>query len=119
MPEPEEIQQQLNALRRAYLKKLPARIGQIESLWVAASEGTCSQEDLNTLYEAVHQLNGSGAAFGLAEVTASTHYLNTVVKNMLVHGREPTPAERVKVLRGSYSGRIYDRQGDAGRDRPL
>ena len=80
------------------MKKLPARIGQIESLWVAACEGSCSQEDLNTLYEAVHQLNGSGAAFGLAEVTASTHYLDSVVKNMLVHDRTPTPAERVKVL---------------------
>ena len=98
MSEPEDFQQQLNDLRRAYLKKLPARISQIESLWVAACEGSCSQEDLNTLYEAVHQLNGSGAAFGLAEVTASTHYLDSVVKNLLLHDRAPTPAERVKVL---------------------
>ncbi len=80
------------------MEKLPARIGQIESLWVAACEGACSQEELNTLYEAVHQLNGSGGVFGLAEVTASTHYLEAVVKNLLVHGRAPTPEERVKVL---------------------
>ncbi len=98
MSNPVDFQQQMNALRRVYLEQLPIRVRQIETLWTAACDGTCTQASLNTLYEAVHQLNGSGETFGLAEITASTHYLEAVVKNLLVHDRAPTPDERVKVL---------------------
>ena len=98
MSNPVDFQQQMNVLRRVYLEQLPIRVRQIETLWTAACDGTCTQAGLNTLYETVHQLNGSGETFGLAEITASTHYLEAVVKNLLVHDRAPTPDERVKVL---------------------
>ena len=98
MSNPVDFQQQMNVLRRAYMEVLPIRVRQIETLWMAACDGTCTQAGLHTLYEAVHQLNGSGETFGLAEITASTHYLEAVVKNLLVHDRAPTPEERVKVL---------------------
>ena len=92
-----DFQQQLNALRQAYLEKLPARVRQIESLWAAACDGACSQDELNTLYEAAHQLNGSGDSFGFQEITEATSYLEVVIKNLLVCGIVPTAEDRHKI----------------------
>ena len=72
MSNPVDFQQQMNVLRRAYMEVLPIRVRQIETLWMAACDGTCTQAGLNALYKAVHQLNGSGETFGLAELPAST-----------------------------------------------
>ena len=42
-----DFQQQMNALRQAYVEQLPTRIRQIETLWMAACNGTCTQAGLN------------------------------------------------------------------------
>ena len=87
----------MNALRQAYLEKLPDRVRQIESLWGAACEGACSQAELNTLYQAAHQLNGSGDSFGFAAISEATQYLEEVIKNLLVCGVAPTAKDREKI----------------------
>ncbi len=118
MSNPVEFQQEMSVLRQAYVEQLPTRIRQIETLWMAACNGTCTQAGLNTLYKAVHQLNGSGETFGLAEITASTHYLEAVVKNLLVQGRAPTPEERVKVLIELSVLKVYSVEPDTASPAP-
>ena len=113
-----DSQQQLNALRRVYLEQLPIRVRQIETLWQATCDGTCTQAGLHALHKSVHQLNGSGETFGLAEITASTHYLEAVVKDLLLHDRAPTPEERVKVLIELSVLKVYSIEPDTAAPEP-
>ncbi len=108
----------MDVLRRVYLEQLPIRVRQIEALWQATCDGTCTQEGLHVLHKSVHQLNGSGETFGLAEITASTHYLEAVVKDLLLHDRAPTPEERVKVLIELSVLKVYSIEPDTALPEP-
>ena len=118
MSDPVDFQKQMDVLRRVYLEQLPIRVRQIEALWQATCDGTCTQEGLHVLHKSVPQLNGSGETFGLAEITASTHYLEAVVKDLLLHDRAPTPEERVKVLIELSVLKVYSIEPDTALPEP-
>jgi len=73
------------ALRRAYLAEVPARIAAIREAAAEAEAGQrgTSRAGLEELRHLVHQLVGSSAIFGLHALCAAARALEDLVKRLL------------------------------------
>lgn len=75
----ESVRQQIAALRVAYVQHLPGKLQEVrESLdaWVASQDA----DELFKLYRLAHSLAGSGAIYGLAEVSEKARAMEHFVK---------------------------------------
>lgn len=82
------IQDQIQALRNKYVAQMPEKIIAIEAAWGALQENHWNGEDLTTLLRLVHTLVGSGATFGLPDVSHAAREMETALKSLGVF--EPT-----------------------------
>jgi len=80
------------ALRRAYLAEVPARIAAIREAAAEAGRPECSRAALEELRHLVHQLVGSSAIFGLPPLSAAALALGDLVKGLL-EGAAPGAGE--------------------------
>jgi len=80
------------ALRRAYLAEVPARIAAIREAATEAGRPETSRAALEKLRHLVHQLVGSSAIFGLPLLSAAALALGDLVKGLL-EGAAPGAGE--------------------------
>lgn len=85
----EKTRKRLEALRRAYVEQLPARVQAIEESWSGLRCGQWSMETLSELSRQVHGLAGSGATFGYAEISDKAHRLELVMDEIMESGGNP------------------------------
>lgn len=90
-----EQQARLEALRRAYLKELPAKVRAIEN--AAASLGAGGPEKLRSLYHLVHRLAGSAAIYGIHGLGRAAAALEEAVL-AACEGTAPMPLEKDPAL---------------------
>lgn len=74
--EPVDFKQELQALKQAYIKDLPARVQEIYD-WLAVADETKIQAALLAL----HNLSGSAKIYGIAELADLAHQLENIIKN--------------------------------------
>ena len=78
----EEFQRFLERQRADYVLALPPRLAEVESLWEAVAQGTPAADELARLIRAAHSLAGSGAVFGLVELSASARSLELLLQRL-------------------------------------
>lgn len=83
----------MQALRNLYKKNLPAKLEEIHTLWESIRHAEKFDADaFHTLHRLVHSLTGSGATFGLTEISTTARVLETTIKENL-HAVEKLPAD--------------------------
>ena len=84
MSEASGVNDAMQALRELYRKNLPVKLAEIDVQWDAIQDpATFSTESLHTLHRLVHSLTGSGATFGLTEISTTARVLETTLKEYL------------------------------------
>ena len=74
------LTKKLSNLRAAYRQKLPSRVQEIASLWQAFVQDEANENSLPPLYFLVHRLAGSGASFGMPEVSRVAATLESALR---------------------------------------
>jgi chemotaxis protein histidine kinase CheA len=64
-----DVQREIQILRAAYCRKLPAELARLATLLVAAREAGDEQQ-LDAAHRLAHMLKGSSGSYGLADVSA-------------------------------------------------
>jgi diguanylate cyclase (GGDEF)-like protein len=82
MQVPENYQQQLAALRQEYIRRLPVKLGEIESGWNSLWRLRWDAETLRTLHRRAHSLVGSGATFGFPALSETARALERIFKDL-------------------------------------
>jgi diguanylate cyclase (GGDEF)-like protein len=83
----------MQALRNLYRKNLPEKLEEIRALWESIQQADkFDAEAFHTLHRMVHSLTGSGATFGLTEISTTARVMETTIKENL-HSVEKLPAD--------------------------
>jgi two-component system, OmpR family, response regulator len=94
----------IDALRKRYLQDLPQRNAAIAALWATQTPGALAE-----IRQQVHQLAGSGASLGCAELSAAATLLQAEIDRVLtqecVLGNRLPPAARERI---DTSLRLFD-----------
>jgi diguanylate cyclase (GGDEF)-like protein len=85
---------QLAVLRESYVQQLPEKLQQIQSTWTSLLEDQSNRETLRTLHRMAHSLTGSGATFGLDEVSAKARVLERKLKTLVESSDAPVAAAK-------------------------
>lgn len=96
-----KFQQQLALLRQKFSADLPGRVSVLEDDWLALRRGM-DPERLARLHRGVHSLAGSGATFGLPEVSRAARALEAPLKD-LVQGGADRPSPDLSGLEGVWA----------------
>lgn len=90
-----EVEKMLAALREEYAAQLPSRLEAMEKNWHALVHADWDPVLLSTIIRQVHSLAGSGATYGLAQVSERARALERFLKELNGASR-PTPPEMEK-----------------------
>lgn len=124
----DDVQQQLALLAQGYVARLPESVGALRAAWDAATAGAVSDvgEDsrggdaLAQMRHRAHKLSGSGATFGLPQVSGAARdlevYLDDVIDSGGGLGLEQR--ERIGQLLGALENAAQSAQGDTPKATP-
>ncbi|MDH3405706.1 MAG: diguanylate cyclase [Gammaproteobacteria bacterium] len=87
---PENIREQLTALRQEYIRRLPERLGEIEAEWADLLREDWDAEKLRIMHRHAHSLVGSGATFGFPPVSDSARLVEQTLKEL---SEKPRPTD--------------------------
>jgi diguanylate cyclase (GGDEF)-like protein len=87
---PENIHEQLTALRQEYIRGLPERLGEIEAEWAELLRADWDTEKLRTMHRHAHSLVGSGATFGFPPLSDSARLVEQTLKEL---SEKPRPTD--------------------------
>jgi HPt (histidine-containing phosphotransfer) domain-containing protein len=82
----------LAALQRDYRAQLPQRLAAIEESWLRLAAGRWEAGSARELLRLVHNLTGSGATFGIAELSAAAREFEQQLQ-AAIGDRSPLSAE--------------------------
>lgn len=77
-----DIQAQLAAVKQTFIEQLPQRMATITDAHEAWLETSSNGPQLDEFHRLVHSLTGSGATFGLAEVSTESRKLEIFLKSL-------------------------------------
>jgi chemotaxis protein histidine kinase CheA len=78
-----ELEAKLAAIKRDYVAELPARATNLRSAWILTQSEDWAQSPLRELHRLVHNLAGSGATFGFADLGVRAHALELPLMALL------------------------------------
>lgn len=67
------LQEKLQLLCQSYLRRLPTRIREFETVWTALEQSNWNSTHLETLHELAHRLAGTGGSYGFNELSKVAH----------------------------------------------
>ncbi|MDH5181475.1 MAG: response regulator [Gammaproteobacteria bacterium] len=88
----QEIEQRIAKLRESYLAELPGKLAALNQHWTKLKTSP-NDAHISTLHHAVHSLAGSGATFGIEQVSILARSIEQNLKFILDEKRLPTDAE--------------------------
>lgn len=97
MPTEGEFQAQLAQLRRNFIAQLPKRLAELQEVlqrWLSSEAAA----DLATVHRLAHNFTGSGATYGLPELSQVARVLEQELKTHVLTSMPPTPAD-ISLLR--------------------
>ena len=92
------LQDQIKALRDKYVAELPQKIRVIEEAWEMLDKNRWNAEDLTRVERLVHTLVGSGATFGVPEVSQRAREMETALKLLQIAGAKQSTDARARIL---------------------
>ena len=92
------LQDQIKALRDKYVAELPQKIKLIEEAWETAGKNKWNTDDLTRVERLVHTLVGSGATFGVPEVSQRAREMETALKLLQTAGASQSTDARARIL---------------------
>lgn len=111
-----ELETKLRTLREAYLAQLPERLAAIQGARTTLRSATVVDEGLREFYRLVHGLTGSGATFGLQDISDSARTLEQQIK-AVVDGSSPLDAAQWSAMDASLQ-RLREAVAGAQRGTP-
>ena len=94
----EDVKEQLEALKRAYVHDLPGRIRELADAW-ARLTGAWDRARFLDFHRKVHALAGSGGMFGFGALSDAARALDVLLKG-LDPGTTPDPGTAARVAAG-------------------
>lgn len=85
--------QQLKEMQQDYASRLPGKIIELEQIWRRIQRRGDTSKDLALFRRKVHSLSGSGATFGLKQISEYARQIELLVDMIIVEG-EKTIAQR-------------------------
>ena len=110
--------ERLEALRRAYLRDLPAKVRAIGK--ATASREPWDREKLESLHHLVHRLTGSAAIYGFSGLSRAASALEAVVYSALAEAasfppeRGPSLADLVAALKSELAAATASAKHEKG-----
>ena len=92
----------LAALQRDYLAQLPQRLAAIEESWSRLATGSWEAGPARDLLRLVHNLTGSGATFGVAELSAAAREFEQQLQ-AAIGDRSPLSAEARARIQAAFA----------------
>jgi chemotaxis protein histidine kinase CheA len=89
----EELEAELEALRRGWLDRLEGRLLEIDRGALALSAAVADRAAVESLRLLLHRLAGTGASFGFPEVTHAARTGENIVRKPFDEARPPTESE--------------------------
>lgn len=80
----QQLQAELAKLNIAYREKLPEKIAALEKNWAEVQQEPDKIENIKSFHLKVHSLAGSGATYGLPDLSISARKLELALKDLLV-----------------------------------
>ena len=107
----------LDAHRRSYIRSLPAKMKEIESLWGAIARGEVGRDVLREVELRAHSLAGTAGTFGLAELSYKGRVLELLVQDFLQEetGDEAGHNARVRAVIASIRKSLRRERSSLGR----
>ncbi len=87
----------LAALQRDYLAQLPQRLAAIEEAWSRLAADSWAVEPARELLRLVHNLSGSGATFGVAELSAAAREFEQQLQAAIGERSPPAAQARARM----------------------
>jgi diguanylate cyclase (GGDEF)-like protein len=90
-------QEKIEALREKYKKELPSKFFEISNLFEKYETKGFDHEGFEKFYRLVHNLVGSGATFGLMNVSEKARALDDILKPYIVEQKLPSIKNNLKI----------------------
>lgn len=85
--------EKLEVLRARYRKELPLKLSQIKAQFDIGIQSGFDEDSFELFYRLVHNLVGSGATFGLVNVSKSAKMLDDALRHFVIKNIYPTKKE--------------------------
>ena len=82
--------EKLEALNELYRDERPSKLTQMQTLFDTATKCDFNTESFELFYRLIHNLVGSGATFGLLNVSAKAKKLDDALRHFVAEGKCPT-----------------------------
>lgn len=92
-----ELLQCIEAQRADYLRTLPEKVNQIETLWQDARQAAGAPDKLSALEHLAHSLHGTAGTYGFRDLSHAGHTLERAVQALLDAGAAPTSAQQLQI----------------------
>jgi diguanylate cyclase (GGDEF)-like protein len=85
--------EKLEALKVSYRKELPLKLAQIKAEFDVATKTGFNTVSFELFYRLIHNLVGSGATFGLVDVSETAKVLDNALRHFIIDNTYPTKKE--------------------------
>jgi diguanylate cyclase (GGDEF)-like protein len=112
VPTDSNVEAQWSALRTDYLLRIPRKIADLRALW-AQTLSLWTTDAIQSTYRLAHSIAGSGATYGLEQLSVAAHTLELRLQTLLDHGGPPDQDTRavVETLLDSLSEALEQTDG--------
>ncbi len=93
----EVFQLKLQAIRKAYIKKLPGKLKEIQQSWQSLQGDANKATPLNELHRLVHSLVGSAGTFGFERLSTEARVVERALKAQLESEQPPSEGDWAKI----------------------
>ncbi|MBE0615454.1 MAG: Hpt domain-containing protein [Burkholderiales bacterium] len=93
----DDLERMIGRLSAEYAEQLPDTLAQMEDLWRCVVAAEIPSLRLSELVRMAHSISGSGATFGLPQVSKTARELELFIEQLAESDRQPGPAEQEAV----------------------
>ncbi len=94
---PDCVREQLKILQKDYQQQLPSQIGQISEIWQKLVRRQGQVDDWEKLHCLIHRMVGSGATFGMSQLSDTARIIEGYITDMMAMKSHPTAAQQALI----------------------
>lgn len=94
---PDCVREQFLILQKEYQQQLPSKLGQIAEIWERLLRGPDRVANWEKLHCLIHRLVGSGATFGMRELSETARRMEGYIQDMMARKSAPTAAQQALI----------------------
>lgn len=94
---PDCLREQFKILQKDYQQQLPSKIGHISEIWYRLLRRPDRVADWEKLHCLIHRMVGSGATFGMSELSETARRMEGYITDMMAMKSHPTAAQQALI----------------------